>query len=742
VRSIDRSTLKGAPLWQLVSFREDIPEKVQGAVEAALEASGLLDAWVSADGSLTVGDRSLDPEWALRTATVSVNVVLQPEPGYGVEQAKIERILASISYGEDLGSYEMAVTTSGRWRVASMTGQWSKDSATFIGVEARKHGRDLRIAELTAEIDIWLEDRTEIITKIGEVKQQLHAVVLQEKAQPDMRAVTAARRSWEQARQQSAVRSDALVRTSQRAKGYENRLTQAHDRLISVAQQHNVPVSQEGLAALDGALLGYGTVLNKWWDAYSDCHYAIDVVVDKTEQAAQAALLVEQREEEFVEIKAKLTAMVTKVEAIEGTIGVENDQVLTRLSSARKNLTRIDKYIRDIDGKLMELAQEKGKCDHQRVVDEQARVTALAEHDEAAYTFTHLALTMLGEDAGISVAGQETVLVARKVAERWPTLAHDKRDIADAHNRLAETMHECRQTLVDRAEIELTPDGSVMVFSASMDGLHVSAAGLLDALAVEREHVRDGISEAESELFDHALIGDARRQLARAMREAHDLIDTVNASLEKVRTASDVSVQLHWQIDPNLPAGTHVARDLLLKDQAELTDDEHATIHEFFSDRIEAAKSANTSTTLAHQLAEVFDYASWHRFVVRVDRGAGWQELTKKLHDVLSGGERAIAVHLPLFAAVAAHYQSAPAAPRLILLDEVFVGVDASNRGRVFGLLTDLDLDLLLTSDHEWGMYPEIPGIAVHQLITGDGDDAITSTRFTWNGGELLANDG
>ncbi|MDR3081091.1 MAG: hypothetical protein LBV60_09220, partial [Streptomyces sp.] len=59
--------------------------------------------------------------------------------------------------------------------------------------------------------------------------------------------------------------------------------------------------------------------------------------------------------------------------------------------------------------------------------------------------------------------------------------------------------------------------------------------------------------------------------------------------------------------------------------------------------------------------------------------------------------------------------------------------VDTVNRGQVFALLTALDLDLVITSDHEWGNYRELPGIAVHQLLT-DGDDAVTSARFVWNG--------
>jgi hypothetical protein len=91
---------------------------------------------------------------------------------------------------------------------------------------------------------------------------------------------------------------------------------------------------------------------------------------------------------------------------------------------------------------------------------------------------------------------------------------------------------------------------------------------------------------------------------------------------------------------------------------------------------------------------------------------------------------------------VAAHYQAVPQAPRVILLDEVFVGVDTSNRGQVFALLSALDLDLVLTSDHEWCTYAELSGISIHQLITGgDGDDAVTTARFTWDGTALLPDD-
>jgi hypothetical protein len=47
----------GAPLWRLVDFRDHVDAAARVGLEAALEASGLLDAWVTPDGALLAADR-------------------------------------------------------------------------------------------------------------------------------------------------------------------------------------------------------------------------------------------------------------------------------------------------------------------------------------------------------------------------------------------------------------------------------------------------------------------------------------------------------------------------------------------------------------------------------------------------------------------------------------------------------------------------------------------------------------
>jgi hypothetical protein len=72
------------------------------------------------------------------------------------------------------------------------------------------------------------------------------------------------------------------------------------------------------------------------------------------------------------------------------------------------------------------------------------------------------------------------------------------------------------------------------------------------------------------------------------------------------------------------------------------------------------------------------------------------------------------------------------------MLDEAFVGVDSDMRSKCMGLLATFDLDFAMTSEREWGCYPTLPGLAIYQLATHPGLEAVGVTRFVWNGRERL----
>jgi uncharacterized protein (TIGR02680 family) len=750
-RTTDRDRMTGAPLWRLVDFAATTPESAHAPIEAALEASGLLDAWLGPRGEIEGHDVFADPDALSPVAGRSLADVLTPEPN----ALGVRRLLASIAFDEQLPSGPVAaIGADGSWRLGNLSGTWWKDHAAHIGAVARRRARERRIEELRArlaELDVIIET---LETELDTLRTRRQVVADERAARPDHRELADA--TGIVTRVESEVdAADQVVRSRvSTVSTREDDVTRCLRELTGLAAESGTPTDRRALATLATAVSTFGHQAENWLDGHDQLVSARRTAEALTTQAQRAAEHAEQREQEAAESEGRHDTLAAMLAAIDSTIGMDYREVLTEIDGLRTTLTELGARLRATRAEVTELAERLGGLAARSENDAAAHGAASARRDAVAHRFRRLATGVFPADSGIDdLARFEATLAAsdgvraaldaaRLVAAAWPSVPYAPNNLGDALHRLSESVHACRNTLSGRADLDLETDEDVQICTAVVDGVRVGAAELLHILQAEAEQARHEITERERELFDQTLTGDTRRQLADRIRQANELVDRMNARLERVRTASNVAVQLVWQVAPDLPPGTKAARDLLLKDPVRLSDADRDSLHRFFRDRIEQAKADDTATSWEHQLAQVFDYTAWHRFVVKVDRanGAGWQPLTRKLHGALSGGEKAIALHLPLFAAVAAHYQAVPEAPRVILLDEVFVGVDSANRGQVFALLSALDLDLMLTSDHEWCTYRELSGMSIHQLITGsDGDDAVTTARFTWNGHDLVA---
>ncbi|MBP6405575.1 MAG: hypothetical protein KA335_07980, partial [Ramlibacter sp.] len=91
---------------------------------------------------------------------------------------------------------------------------------------------------------------------------------------------------------------------------------------------------------------------------------------------------------------------------------------------------------------------------------------------------------------------------------------------------------------------------------------------------------------------------------------------------------------------------------------------------------------------------------------------------------------------VPLFAAISSFYGrgGSPLAPRLMLLDEAFAGIDDAARAHCMGLIREFDLDFVITSEREWACYAELPGVSICQLQRREGIDAVFVSRWAWDG--------
>ncbi|NEW36375.1 TIGR02680 family protein [Nocardia cyriacigeorgica] len=751
-RTADRRQMSGAPLWQLVEFADGLTPDAEAGVEAALESAGFLDAWVGTDGVLTGHDLFADPRALPPVPGRSLTDVLRPLPDAGVLAELVHRLLSSIAFGDELAPDAVAaVSADGRWRLANLTGSWSKDQPSFIGATTRARVREHRIRMLNAEITELGHRLDALDSELARCAAQRQLIESERTGLPSSDAVIAAETACTRAESELHA-ADRLVRervTTVSTREQEAR--RAQHALAARAAESGLPADPAALRVISQATADFDGQTGTWLDTMVELRSARGTAGQAADRAAQSAADASVAADAAATAAEEFQVLTAELMTIENSIGQEYRHVIEQIAQTRQHAAALAEGLETDRADLTEFARVLGRLESQQEADIAARDAAIAYRDELAAKFRQLAVGTFPDDGRLpdlpkfraTLAASDGVRAAldaaRMVSAAWPTIPHSPTNLSEALRRLADSVHECRSALSARADLDLESDDDIQVFTAVVDGVRVGCAELLRAIETEAEQSKQEITDQERRLFDHTLTGDTRRHLAARIRQANELVDGMNTRLERVRTASNVAVKLVWQVRKDLPSGTKAARDLLLRDPTRLDDDDRESLHRFLRDRIEEAKADDTASSWEQQLAQVFDYTAWHQFVVKIDRGKGedFQELTKKLHGALSGGEKAIALHLPLFAAVAAHYQAAPQAPRMIMLDEVFVGVDTANRGQIFALLSALDLDLVLTSDHEWCTYAELSGIGIHQIVSGDGSDAVTTARFMWNGSEL-----
>ncbi|GAA2210937.1 TIGR02680 family protein [Nonomuraea monospora] len=762
----------GTPLWRAVSFRSGLDPVAQAGVEAALEASGLLDLWLRPDGGCDPGEHD----------AFAMEALSRPAPGYSLAHVLLtetdspvvaDHILAGIAFAPTATGVDhpAVIGADGTWRLGPAAGRWVKPEPSYIGATARERARRRRVAELDDRLGELAGRIAECDHLLAVVDAGRDTLAAELRRRPDRRPYAEAVEAFDGAVKRVALLEDRLRAGEERLHEREQDVARSLRRLTELADRHALPASPSALDNLEEALRTAETTGTVWHDRRADARAARERAALAAESAAgyeQVAIDAVERAEEAASAAVVLAERLAAVESAIKTAGrpvgesaggsagesgsgaaaetaaggAGQQDVLDRLQRTQHAYRACRRLIKSVNTDLARLNARLGQLRGELNTAQDKHAEAGRTRDEMSDRFRRLAAGHLPADAEVTVelpaeAGVRAVLeAAGSVAGQLASVPYEHKSVREAEARLQDAFHHAREVLAGRADLELAPDDDVQVLTATVNGVRAGAAALGEALRRERDERRCDITEAERDLFDRTLAGDTRRHLADRIKQAAALVEGMNQRLERVRTASRVAVRLVWQVDPTQSPGTRAARDLLLRDPAGLTDADREALYAFFRDRVEEARAGNSSASWEDQLMKVLDYTSWHRFTVRLDRGdgQGWQDLTRKLHGALSGGEKAIALHLPLFAAVAAHYQTDPGCPRFILLDEVFVGVDRTNRGQVFDLLVDLGLDLVLTSDHEWCEYRELDGIAIHQLITGDGDEAVTTARFVWNG--------
>ena len=148
------------------------------------------------------------------------------------------------------------------------------------------------------------------------------------------------------------------------------------------------------------------------------------------------------------------------------------------------------------------------------------------------------------------------------------------------------------------------------------------------------------------------------------------------------------------------------------------------------------AEDVNITQSFHMIMKDVLDYRQWFEFQLECQKtGERKKELTDRVFFTFSGGEKAMAMYVPLFSAVVAKYAGARNdAPRLISLDEAFAGVDEMNIKDMFRLMVKFEFNFMINSQILWGDYETVPALAIYQLVRPENAKYVTVISYIWNG--------
>ena len=759
-----RQTRPGAPFWQLVDFRDRVTAPERAGLEAALETAGLLDAWIWPDGRLepAVDGAPLYDTRVLARKNSSPSLADWLEVTVPADCAVpadiVARVLSGIACGgDDPIDGEAWLAADGRFRLGALAGAWGKPVAVYIGHAARAAARTRRLAEiadrlaqLSGELAAVRTMTEQLAVDRGQADEEWRRAPADEMLQSAHRAAVDSARA-------ARVASERLALANARCREAEQTLKALRAQLAADAADLRLPASPAALPAIEAELDHYRDTGVRLEQAAHELRLAVPEWRRQVTRERESRGDLEQREKELASARVEAEEAFARLVVLRDLVGAKVEELQRQLAEARVAAETGDLAVK-LAGEALRKAGETRAVANQQAdtanIVLQQRTDARAQMVSRLQQFAGAGL-LSAALPHFELTGMETewtidpaLTLARRAEQELSNLKDDDDAWARVQRQIAEELTELQRALGALGH-QAQADPSDWGFSVNIiyQNRRERPDRLASKLAAEIAQRDELLSANERAVLENHLQAEIAAEIQRLLQAAERQVDAINKELHKRPTSTGVRFRLLWQPlteAEGAPAGLDVARKRLFNISADLWSvDDRSVVGAMLQQRIatereraDASGGKDGGGTLLDQLTRALDYRHWHRF--RVER---WQEgHWRRLSGPASSGERALGLTVPLFAAVASFYsQSSYAlAPRLMLLDEAFAGIDDAARAHCMGLIREFDLDFVITSEREWACYAELPGVAICQLQRREGIDAVFVSRWTWNGREKM----
>ncbi|RYL95841.1 hypothetical protein EWI07_01295 [Sporolactobacillus sp. THM7-4] len=247
----------------------------------------------------------------------------------------------------------------------------------------------------------------------------------------------------------------------------------------------------------------------------------------------------------------------------------------------------------------------------------------------------------------------------------------------------------------------------------------------------------------DQKLFEDIIYHSVGITLRSLIDRSEKWVKQMNEILVGQDNSSDLTLSIAWKAkaaETEEQLDTRELVSLLRRDAQLLSQEDLEKMIRHFRAKIESSKrrmlDKDNNQSLDQVLKEVLDYRQWFTFELSYKRkNESKKELTNYRFYKFSGGEKAVAMYLPLYTAVYARYQDAGKnAPYIIALDEAFAGVDELNIAEQFKAIEQLGFNYMMNSQALFGDYETVPALNIYELIRPKNANYVSMIAYHWNG--------
>lgn len=748
----------GAALWLLVDFADHVADDDRASVEAALQASGLLDAWVRPDGALLdagVHDVVLPAGAAHDGATLADVLVPAVPTEVGVSADVVRQVLRRIRFGASVEAADApAVAADGSWALAPLHGRAAKERAQYVGATARAHERRRRLDEIDRALEAARAALAAAEHDLRGLTARIEALEAWLRRLPDVASLRLAWARTEERRHAERAAESANAQAQRAAHDARETVVRRREEVAAVAGPAGLPDERRALAAVEERLRRLSGDFSGAARAVPPLRRDLDRWIADHAELAEATGRAETDRAEADQLRADAAATAAALDELRATVGATVRELEARVATLRDEVTTRRAAAERLDSELRGLHEEIGSAtaaldqasrDLEEHRGHRAEVLAGLAATAAVPGLLESAATDGDIDPAVLAAASDVpsgddvpstlVDAAKTLAVAGPAEAGDVNVVWRAYNeagsgpaadhepRVAE--HGDLLAVTGRGESGELPIGRL-------------AAQVASAVAADREL----LTLRERGRFEQHILGELGDAIRRCRVEAVELVDAMNRLLAGVTTSQGIRMKLDWRLRDDVPSESRRAVELLGQPVGALLPEERVELRDALHRLIDASRAERPELGYGEHLAAALDYREWFAFRIRYTRPesqGGWLDLHRR--SPLSQGEQKVLCYLPLFAAAAAHFTSlagaAPHAPRLVLLDDAFPKIDVRTHPLLFGLLVDLDLDFVITSERLWGDHDTVPSLAIYEALRDPAQRGIAQYEYRWDGRQL-----